>query len=102
MLIHNELFNKEARQSPNFRSNYSPSISNAFYSVAASLNRKRKRPTNKLIRVYAASKMACGNSHLGPFTDGKIVPNFIIISYILLIGFDIIFTSDKALKGQGI
>ena len=63
-------FNQEAKLAPNHGEKYSCKISNAYYALVASANRKRKRNSFKIIRVYTASKMSSGNSQLGPFSEG--------------------------------
>ena len=70
-------FNQERKLAPNQSEKYSRSISNAYYTLAASANRKRKRIPSKLIRVYTASKMSSGNSQLGPFSEGLFIYSFI-------------------------
>jgi len=72
------LCNQEAQLAPNQSEKYSRSISNAYYTLAASANRKRKRIPSKIIRVYTASKMSSGNSQLGPFSEGLL---FIFINF---------------------
>ena len=62
--------NLDAKSTPNYCTKYTSSISNAYYALAASSNRKRKLISSKLIRVYTASKMSSGNSQLGPFSEG--------------------------------
>lgn len=75
------LVNLEAKSTPNYSLKYCSSISNAYYALAASCNRKRKLNSSKIIRVYTASKMASGNSQLGPFSEGIY---YLIINYKLV------------------
>ena len=65
-----ELFNFEAAKSTKNQSKYSLDRSNAFYSMLTRSKRKIKCCDEKLIRVYSAGKMDCGNSQLGPFNEG--------------------------------
>ena len=83
------LFNEEAKLAPNQSEKYSRSISNAYYTLAASANRKRKRIPSKLIRVYTASKMSSGNSQLGPFSEGLFIYSFIIVYVVMSIFLDV-------------
>ena len=64
-----ELFNFEAEKNTKNQSNYSLDRSNAFYSMLTRSKRKIKCCDEKLIRVYSAGKMDCGNSQLGTFSE---------------------------------
>ena len=64
-----KLFNFEDAKSTKNQSKYSLDRSNAFYSMLMRSNRKIKCCDEKLIRVYSAGKMDCGNSQLGPFNE---------------------------------
>jgi hypothetical protein len=66
-----ELLNLEAGKHAHIDSKYSTDNSNAFYAMLSHSSRKRKCSDTKLIRVYSAGKMDCGNSQLGPFNEGN-------------------------------
>ncbi len=83
---------------PNQSEKYSRSISNAYYTLAASANRKRKRIPSKLIRVYTASKMSSGNSQLGPFSEGLFIYFFIIVYVVMSIFFGFSRPATKMLR----
>ena len=91
-------FNQERKLAPNQSEKYSRSISNAYYTLAASANRKRKRIPSKLIRVYTASKMSSGNSQLGPFSEGLFIYSFIIVYVVMSIFFGCSRPATKMLR----
>ena len=68
-----DLFNFDAGKKLKNGSEYMVDISNAFHAILAHSNRKRKCADMKLIRVYCAGKMSCGNSQLGPFNEGFVL-----------------------------
>ena len=78
-----ELLNLEAGKHAHIDSKYSTDHSNAFYAMLSHSSRKRKCSDTKLIRVYSAGKMDCGNWQLGPFNEGNKYSDLIVMKVII-------------------